>query len=215
MRPWGRRLLSTFPGMARGSVRTGIPWESIPTGTTCCVNRTPADHRDKAFELRFADGISHVFAADGSSSNIRGPDGYTVDVGGGGSSLPWAGMTLPSDPDTQGPVAAEDRAFGVDVRWSRGAVSGLVYRLLGTSTSFAVSVTRDQEKGITEVSKQGELAESGSGSIVNRAVSWSAPTPIRTYEQSVTGAGGGRTIRRSVVLSRHRDSDAHRNARRS
>ena len=197
MRPWGTTVAFDFPWDGTRFSSNGYPMGINSNRNYVLVDCTPSDHEDKAFELRFAGGICHIFSADGSLSNIRGPDGYSVEVGGGGSSLPWASMTLLSDPDALGPVAATDRVFGVDVSWSRGAVSGLAYRPLGTSTSFAVSITRDQEKGITEVSKQGELAESGFRLNRESRRILVGADPIRTYEQSVTGAGGGRTIERS------------------
>ncbi len=194
VRPRGNAVIFDFPWTGTTFSTKGYPSGVNKWRSYVLVDKTPDNSADKAYDLYFASGIIHSFAADGTLERIKSYDGAGVDPSGSGADF---SVTWGSGDD--GPATASDSRYDVTLSWSRGDLTNVSYKTKATPMEETlVSLPLDSTKFIKSLDKS-RFSESGVAlNTARNEVTYGSGVKISRTASGLAGASRTVTLIRTV-----------------
>lgn len=188
VRPRGNVVIFDFPWTGSAFSSKGYPVGANKRRSYVLVDRTPSNLSDKEYDLYFASGIIHSYAADGSLDRIKRNDGATVSPPGTD-----AGFSIAAGGADDGPASASDSRYDMTLGWDRGQLTNVTYTTKASpAEGNAVSLSLNSAKFIQGIAKSRFSESSASLNSSRDEVTYGSGVKVH---RSASGlAGASRTV---------------------
>lgn len=190
VRPRGNVVIFDFPWTGSAFSSKGYPVGANKRRSYVLVDRTPSNLSDKEYDLYFASGIIHSYAADGSLDRIKRNDGATVNPSGTD-----AGFSTTQGGADDGPESASDSRYDVTLGWDRGLLTNVTYTTKASpAEANAVSLSLNSAKFIQGIAKSRFSESSASLNSSRDEVTYGSGVKVHRSASGLAGASRAVTI---------------------